>query len=193
MSDLLQDPVVRFQHKFYIPLVILFRGVIFMMIPMYLLNETYDKAIFANIACYITTLHQTWLVNSAAHLFGNQPYDKTIDPRENKGVVYLSMGEGYHNYHHTFPWDYSASEHGWRGNFNPATAFIDFMAWCGQVTDRKMPKHELIMKRVQRTGETAILPKTISGFRYLLDFLIGMFTATWSIWFIFGMRTILVK
>ena len=42
----------------------------------------------------------------------------------------LALGEGFHNYHHTFPYDYSTSE--WGLQFNMTTAFIDFMAGIGE-------------------------------------------------------------
>jgi stearoyl-CoA desaturase (Delta-9 desaturase) len=94
MSDLWSDPIVRFQRRFYIPLVILIWGVLPMLVPIYLFNDTFMFALCGNMFRYIISLHQTWLVNSAAHMFGNRPYDKTIRPRESKSVVYLSMGEG---------------------------------------------------------------------------------------------------
>jgi len=75
----------------------------------------------------------TWLVNSSAHLSGGHPYDKNIKPAENMGVTLASFGEGYHNYHHTFPYDYSTSEHGWKYNFNFTTLFIDSFAAIGWV------------------------------------------------------------
>jgi hypothetical protein len=33
---------------------------------------------------YVLWLHFTFLVNSAAHLFGKKPYDKNIGPSENR-------------------------------------------------------------------------------------------------------------
>lgn len=60
-------------------------------------------------------------------------------------------GEGFHNYHHTFPFDYSASELGL--TFNPTTWFIDFMFWLGLVTDRKQAPKEMIQARKERTGD----------------------------------------
>ena len=56
-----------------------------------------------------------------------KPYDATIGPVENMSVSVLALGEGFHNYHHTFPHDYSASE--WRWSLNLTTLFIDAMAW----------------------------------------------------------------
>ena len=75
-------------------------------------------------------LHATWLVNSAAHMFGMKPYDTKIGPSENMAVSLVAMGEGFHNYHHTFPYDYSTSE--WGLQFNITTAFIDLMAGIGE-------------------------------------------------------------
>ena len=79
---------------------------------------------------YVSVLHATWLVNSAAHMFGMKPYDTKIGPVENMVVSVLAMGEGFHNYHHTFPYDYSTSE--WGLQFNITTAFIDLMAGIGE-------------------------------------------------------------
>ena len=36
------------------------------------------------ISRYVAVLHFTWLVNSAAHMFGMKPYDKNIGPAENR-------------------------------------------------------------------------------------------------------------
>lgn len=60
-------------------------------------------------------------------------------------------GEGFHNYHHTFPYDYSASEFGL--NFNPTTWFIDIMCWLGLATDRKRATKPVIEARKARTGD----------------------------------------
>ncbi len=80
---------------------------------------------------YIATLHSTWLVNSLAHMYGNKPYDTNISPVENMYVSFQSLGEGFHNYHHTFPQDYAASEYGFHA-LNWTKFFIDFMALIGQ-------------------------------------------------------------
>ena len=79
---------------------------------------------------YVSVLQATWLVNSAAHMFGMKPYDVKIGPVENMAVTVLAIGEGFHNYHHTFPFDYRASE--WGSRLNITTAFIDLMAMTGE-------------------------------------------------------------
>jgi stearoyl-CoA desaturase (delta-9 desaturase) len=101
-------------------------------LPRLLWNESLVIGYFvAAILRYIVTCHSTWLVNSLAHMYGNKPYDKRINPVENICVSIQALGEGFHNYHHTFPQDYAASEHGF-GYFNPTKGFIDLMAFFGQ-------------------------------------------------------------
>ncbi|GBO17776.1 hypothetical protein AVEN_59179-1 [Araneus ventricosus] len=41
---------------------------------------------------------------SAAHKYGVQPFDKYIEARENPVAALLAVSEGWHNYHHVFPW-----------------------------------------------------------------------------------------
>lgn len=84
----------------------------------------------------------TWLVNSAAHMWGQRPYDKNINPSENWGVSLGAHGEGWHNYHHTFPFDYKASEVPY--TMNITTLFIDAMQLIGQAYDCRVSIRVLI-------------------------------------------------
>lgn len=95
LSDVWADPIIRFQRRFYIPLVIICWGIIPTLIPFYFWNETLWHS-FLGCVCfrYVYVLHCTWLVNSAAHLWGHRPYDVNIEPKENDSVVYLTFGEG---------------------------------------------------------------------------------------------------
>ena len=105
----------------------------------------------ASVLRYTLVLNATWLVNSAAHMWGNRPYDEHINPSENMAVSLFATGEGFHNYHHTFPQDYSTSELGWK--LNLTTMFIDCMASIGQAYDRKTIPKDIVLKRRQRTGD----------------------------------------
>lgn len=60
-------------------------------------------------------------------------------------------GEGFHNYHHTFPYDYATSEFGCK--LNLTTCFIDFMCFLGLAKDCKKVSRELVLARIQRTGD----------------------------------------
>ena len=67
-------------------------------------------------------------------------------------MAFAAFGEGWHNYHHVFPWDYKTAELGYYG-LNFTTAFIDFFAKLGLAYDLKTVSDEMIKKRVLRTGD----------------------------------------
>lgn len=125
--------------RFYMPLVFIFNLVLPMAVPMYFWNDTWVGALtIAVFTRYCFSLHETWLVNSAAHLWGSRPYNPNIGPRENIVVAFFALGEGFHNFHHTYPYHYSTSEFGWL--FNPTTFFIDIMAKLGLAYNLRVAK-----------------------------------------------------
>ncbi|XP_071953291.1 stearoyl-CoA desaturase 5-like [Antedon mediterranea] len=150
VDDLLADPVVRFQKKHYAILMPVLCFILPSLIPI-LWNESLWNAYFvAAILRYCVALNCTWMVNSVAHFWGTRPYDKYINPAQNRLVATLSIGEGWHNYHHTFPSDYKAGEFGWK--INMTTIFIDTMYMLGQAYDCNETKQQLIDARKLRTG-----------------------------------------
>ena len=141
-SDLLADPVVKFQMKHYNILYLIFAVFIPAAIPYYMFNITIWQALAVYVMRYMVTLHSTWFVNSTAHMFGEQPYSKKQEARENSWVSYGALGEGYHNYHHTFPFDYRTAEDGMK--LNASKLFIDFMKFIGQAYDLKTVTEDTI-------------------------------------------------
>ncbi|CAH1380373.1 unnamed protein product [Tenebrio molitor] len=151
MSDLENDRMVMWQHRYFTVSATVLSFVVPTVVPWYYWGEDWYVAFcVAGMFRYVVTLHGTWLVNSVAHLWGTKPYDSTIKPTDNMFVSYVTHGEGWHNYHHTFPWDYKAAElDSYNGNSN--TAFIDLMAKIGLAYDLKTASAELVKKRVQKT------------------------------------------
>lgn len=80
------------------------------------------------------------------------PGFRNYNPSENGFIAFLTLGEGWHNYHHVFPWDYKTSELG-DYSMNYSTAFIDFFAKIGWAYDLKTVSQDVIRRRVQRTGD----------------------------------------
>jgi stearoyl-CoA desaturase (delta-9 desaturase) len=138
MSDILADPVV-YVDKILFPFSNLLMCFVFGPgIAVYGWNESWWTTVMVcGFLRYTTGLHHTWLVNSLAHMHGERPYDENIHPAENWIVTIASCGEGWHNYHHSYPFDYSASEHGWDKQYNPTTFVIDLAAVFQLVWDRK--------------------------------------------------------
>lgn len=136
LAWLKNDPFVWWQHKYYSCLSVLCCFVL----PT-LIAATWGDASgglwLGGFGTHVFGLHCTWLVNSAAHLWGKHPYDPKINPAENPFVALLSVGEGWHNWHHTFPQDYAASEYGMSFCYNPTKLFLDACAKLGLVYNRK--------------------------------------------------------
>lgn len=151
-SDLYEDPVLTWQEKYYMVFMPLGTFILPVVIPVYFWHETLLNAFSINILRYLTALHMHGLVNSVAHTYGDRPYDKAIGPRDGLTVAALTLGEGLHNYHHTFPWDYRAAELG-TFCFNFTKTFIDICAKIGWAYDLKAVPQDIIKKRSKRTGD----------------------------------------
>jgi stearoyl-CoA desaturase (delta-9 desaturase) len=150
-SDLLEDSLVVFQKKLDPWFTLYMCFVAPAQVANYFWGEDFWNAFFvAGGLRYVCVLHFTWLVNSAAHLYGDHPYDVLSYPSENPLVSLLSVGEGWHNWHHKYPFDYAASEFGISSQFNPSKLFIDLMACFGLVWDRKRGTAAWAMGRERR-------------------------------------------
>lgn len=85
--------VLLFPRRYYKSSVVLMCFVIPTFVPWYLWGESLWNAYFlASILRYTISLNVTWLVNSAAHMYGNRPYDKYINPRQNTFVTLGAIG-----------------------------------------------------------------------------------------------------
>lgn len=148
LDDLVNDPIVMWQKKNY-----LFTALTMCYgVPVLIGSILQDGFVGAwygfwigGVLRHVWTLHMTWLVNSAAHFYGERPYDKYSKPAENLFVSIGAVGEGWHNYHHKFPFDYAAGEYGiTQGGWNPTKLFIDTCAVLGLVKNRKRIKNVTI-------------------------------------------------
>ncbi|EDW59212.1 acyl-CoA Delta(11) desaturase [Drosophila virilis] len=153
MSDIVSDPVLQFHQKYFVLLKTLLCFVLPTLVPVYCWNETwYHAFVHQCIFRYVFSLNFTWSVNSAAHLWGSRPYDKRIMPSENIYVSIMAMGEGWHNYHHVFPWDYKAAELG-DYKVNMTTMLLDTFQRIGWAWDMKQPSKELVRRTLEKYGD----------------------------------------
>ena len=136
--DLAEDSVVMFQRSVdpWFALTMCF------LMPAYVASvgweENFWRAMWvAGALRYVAVLHFTWCVNSLAHMIGDRPYDKKIHATENAFVSAVAIGEGWHNWHHKYPFDYAASEFGWDKQRNWTKVFLDVMGMMGLATDFK--------------------------------------------------------
>jgi stearoyl-CoA desaturase (delta-9 desaturase) len=155
-SDLLEDPCVAFQ-KFLDPWFAVYMCFIMpAQVASYFWGEKFWNAfLVAGVLRYCTCLEWTWLVNSAAHFYGDHPYDVNTYPAENSIVSFLCLGEGWHNWHHKYPFDYAASEFGISAQYNPSKLVIDLLAALGLVWGRKRGTAAWTLGRARRDRNEA--------------------------------------
>ncbi|CAH0714307.1 unnamed protein product, partial [Brenthis ino] len=153
MSDILNDPVVQFHTRYFALMKVMLCIVIPTLIPIYFWGESPWTSIMTTAGRYVLLVNMTWSVNSFAHIWGNKPYNTKITPVENWKVSLVAMGEGWHNYHHTFPWDYKAAELAYF--INITTLLIDMFAAIGWAYDMKKASPSLIQAVVRKRGPQA--------------------------------------
>ncbi|KAG4074192.1 hypothetical protein HA402_015495 [Bradysia odoriphaga] len=152
ISDLTSDPVLRFQKKYYYLLVLFCTFIWPIFLSMYFFDMPFLAAYHWHIFRFVLSLHLTLSVNSVSHSWGSKPFEKDIKATDSFTIGFLALGEGWHNYHHVFPYDYKASELPgyWK---NSTTLFIDFFAWLGWAYDLKTVSVDSVRRRVLRTGD----------------------------------------
>lgn len=106
ISDLDNDPVVVLQHKHYGKVLIFTAWVFPALVAGMGWGDWWGGFVYAGIirACFVQ--QATFCVNSLAHWIGEQPFDDRRSPRDHLFTALVTMGEGYHNFHHEFPSDY---------------------------------------------------------------------------------------
>lgn len=106
ISDLTADPIVVFQHRHYLALMLLSAIVLPTIIAGLGWGDYWGGFIYAGILKYSFIQQATFCVNSLAHWIGVQPFDDRRTPRDHVLTAFVTFGEGYHNFHHEFPSDY---------------------------------------------------------------------------------------
>ena len=96
--------------------------------------------------------HATFLINSAAHTWGSQPYSTENTSKDSPLLSFFTFGEGYHNFHHTFQADYR-NGHKWY-HWDPSKWLIKSASWFGLTSDlHKIPAKSIEARRMKRTFE----------------------------------------
>lgn len=105
VKDLQNDPLVMFQHRHYVAIAIV--AAVLLPAALGLLWGDPIGAILVAGALRLTLQwHATFAVNSFAHMIGKHTYSKESSARDSFLVALITLGEGYHNFHHRFPLDY---------------------------------------------------------------------------------------
>lgn len=147
ITDLRKNSVIKFQHKFYLPLIMLMGFVVPTVVAGLGWNDWRGGFYYAAICRLVFVHHSTFCVNSLAHWLGEASFDNKMTPRDHFITALVTVGEGYHNFHHQFPMDYRNAVH-WH-QYDPTKWFIASMKAVGLATHlKKFPDNEVQKGRV---------------------------------------------
>jgi stearoyl-CoA desaturase (delta-9 desaturase) len=148
VKDLEADPLVRFQHKFYMPLAVVF-GVIVPISIGLLWGDPIGALLVAGFTRLMLQYHATFAVNSFAHYIGNQPYTTKNSARDSFITAIITLGEGYHNFHHRFQNDYRNGVRAWQ--LDPTKWWVWTLSLVGLTWDLQRTAPETIRSARNRT------------------------------------------
>ncbi|MFU8806227.1 MAG: fatty acid desaturase [Bradymonadaceae bacterium] len=142
--DLAKDPLCVWQHRYYTAISIAFNLGVPLLLGL-LTGRVVGMLIWAGLLRVVLVHHMTFFINSLAHMWGKQTWTENHSARDNGILAFFTFGEGYHNFHHTFPGDY---RNGFRWyHFDPTKWLIWSLARVGLATDLKRSPLERRLKR----------------------------------------------
>ncbi len=144
VKDLQQSKIIMWQHR-NVFLIGALSGLILPAIIGFAvggLTGAVGCFVWAGLARVVFVHHGTFLINSAAHIWGTQPYSEENSSRDSFWLAFLTFGEGYHNFHHTFQADYR-NGHKWY-HVDPSKWWIQSFKYLGLNSELKSTaKHSI--------------------------------------------------
>jgi stearoyl-CoA desaturase (delta-9 desaturase) len=142
-KDYYNDPLIMWQHKYYL-LISVFVGILLpTFIGGYFLGSYLGGLAIGAFARIVLTHHCTFFINSLCHYFGSTPYTDTNSAKDSWFMALLTFGEGYHNFHHYFQTDY---RNGIRWfHFDPTKWLIKTLSVTGLTYKLKLTPQEKIL------------------------------------------------
>ncbi len=141
--DLQKDPVVMWQHKYYLPIVLAANFGITGLLG-WLNGDILGMILVAGVLRLVLVHHVTFFINSLAHFWGKQPYTDKNSARDNGILAFFTFGEGYHNFHHIFEYDYRNGIRWWQ--FDPTKWLIRGLSFVGLTRNLRRCPEERIEK-----------------------------------------------
>ena len=146
-TDLLKNPIVMWQHRWHKVILILGGFGIPTLIGA-LFGDPIAGLLWGGFLRLAVIHHTTFFVNSLAHMLGKPSYNAEVSARDNWLVALLTLGEGYHSFHHRFPADFRNGIRWY--HWDPAKWFIRGLRWAGLAHDlRDTPPPQVEQARMR--------------------------------------------
>lgn len=142
VPDLKKDKLVMLQHRYYLLTAILSAGVLPLCLG-FLWGDPIGALLVAGFLRLVLEWHSTFSINSIAHKIGSRPYSLANSARDSFLTALVTMGEGYHNFHHRFANDYRNGVRWF--HFDPTKWWVWTMSKLNLTWDLKRASREAIL------------------------------------------------
>ncbi|MES2918613.1 MAG: fatty acid desaturase [Pseudomonadota bacterium] len=148
-NDLLNDKIVMFQHNHYLAIVLTMNIALPLALG-WMLGDLWGVFLLGGLLRLVASHHFTFFINSLCHMWGTRPYTDENTARDNPVLALFTWGEGYHNYHHIFQWDYRNGVKWYQ--YDPTKWLVATLSWLGltrnlkRCSDFSIQKAELTMQ-----------------------------------------------
>lgn len=146
VRDLQKDRMAWWQHQYYVPIAFAVGFGLPALIGYAWGGATAALGAFllAGVARVVAVHHSTFCINSLCHWIGERPYSSKCSARDSFLMALVTFGEGYHNYHHEFQYDYRNGVKPWQ--FDPTKWMIWMLSKVGLAGKLKTIPEEKILK-----------------------------------------------
>jgi stearoyl-CoA desaturase (delta-9 desaturase) len=152
-KDLEANPIVQFQHRYYLWIAVGMNVGVALLLG-WANGDVWGCLMLPGLMRLVVSHHLTFFINSLAHYWGRQPYTSENTARDNDVLALLTYGEGYHNFHHIFQWDYRNGIRWWQ--YDPTKWWISFCSFVGLASDlKRVPEFQIRRALLERQFERA--------------------------------------
>ncbi|MBL6750021.1 MAG: fatty acid desaturase [Nevskia sp.] len=185
--DLEKDRLVAFQHRHYLAIA-LGMNFGFPLLVGAACGDPWGFLLLGGLLRLVINHHCTFFINSMAHYWGRRPYTVQNTARDNDILALFTFGEGYHNFHHLFQWDYRNGIRWWQ--YDPTKWWIAGFSALGLAHSlKRVPEFKIqramlqrqfdrTQARLQRCGS----PRRMAVLQKLLEQELEAFAATVNEW-----------
>jgi len=150
VPDLKKDPLVMWQHRHINLLAVLMSFALPTLLGAWWNGwvGALGGFLIGGVTKVVVLQHCTFLINSACHTIGRQPYSTRCSARDSFLMAIFTFGEGYHNYHHEFQHDYRNGVKPWQ--WDPTKWLIWTLSKLGLTSGlRRVPAEAIHSKEAQ--------------------------------------------
>jgi stearoyl-CoA desaturase (delta-9 desaturase) len=152
VPDLKKDPLVMWQHR-YVQWIAVFIAFVVPSIIGYIWGgwiSALGAFLIAGVLRVVVLQHCTFCINSLCHYLGSRPYSSKCTARDSWIMAIVTMGEGYHNYHHEFQHDYRNGVKPWQ--IDPTKWLIWTLSKLGLASKlRRVPTEKIVLAELAET------------------------------------------